>query len=89
MNIAYRRTPHAAHYAQGGGHDLEQWDVSPATWSDPRPAGVPSDAEPLCRYVDADGAHIVFVRRAPLSPGVCADCEDGRRFRALLRRSVL
>ena len=21
MNIAYRRTPHAAHYAQGGGHD--------------------------------------------------------------------
>lgn len=74
----YTRVPHAAHYGNGQGHDLEQWDVL-GTWGDPRPACVPHDAEPHSGYIDRYGdTRIVYVRRAPLSDAPCRVCGGGK-----------
>lgn len=70
----YTRTPHAAHYEGGGGHDLEIWDAV-REWNDPRPACVPADAERHHGYLDDQKQqHVVFTRTAPLS-GSCPRCE--------------
>lgn len=73
--VVYSRAPHAAHTGDGGGWDLEQWDVTQPVRA-PRPAEVPADAEFHHGYLDtADQPHAVYVRRAPLSAGTtCARC---------------
>ena len=83
--VTYSRHAHAAHYgyrlADGRvlGHDIERWDVSPASWSDPRPTCVPAGAERHSGYSSRDEGgvavqHVVWVRRADLSPGRCSRC---------------
>jgi hypothetical protein len=76
--VAYHRAPHAAHSTPPGaseptGWDLESWSA-PGTPRDPRPEGVPIDAEYHSGYVESGVQHAVYVRRAPLSPGYCERC---------------
>lgn len=74
---------HAAHYLGGGGHDLEQWDVSGTAW---RPYSlvverpdVPSSASYAYGYIDKNGEqHWVFTRVCPLDAGTCERCGAGR-----------
>jgi hypothetical protein len=71
--ITYSRAKHAGHYAGGGGHDLESWDVvSPTRF---HRDGVPNDAEYHSGYLKDGIQYWRFVRCAPLSEGTCAMCE--------------
>jgi hypothetical protein len=80
-DVTYTREAHAAHCFFTGRplHDLERWEVQQA-WSDPKPAGVPLDAEKDVGFLDQDGAqHVVFTRLAPASERAeCPSCQ--RRF---------
>lgn len=68
--IAPQRIPHAAHYGNGSGHDLEQWDVTTPAEIE----ALPRDAEYHSGYVQHGRQHWLYVRRAPLSPGKCPRC---------------
>lgn len=74
----YRRIPHAAHYGNGLGHDVEQWDVTAPTLEEAqakRYGIVPRDAEYHSGYRTRDGEqHWLFVRTAALTPGGCPRC---------------
>lgn len=79
-SVVHRRARHAAHTGNGGGWDLDVWDVVGVRrpeearrelWA----AHLPRDAEYHSGYLDKQGVqHWVFVRRAPLSPGRCPTC---------------
>ena len=76
--VTFRVCRHAAHYGYSHparGHDLHQWDAKQA-FGEPRPDGVPRDAEKHSGYIDSDGnAHTIFVKTAPLSDGECPMCK--------------
>jgi hypothetical protein len=78
MRPVYSRTPHAAHYAGGGGHDLEQWDIKsplPPNRAMLTALGVPYAALYHVGYLDANGAqHWTYTLQAPLTGDRCARC---------------
>ncbi len=67
---------HAAHTGPGQGWDLDTWDVVGVEWQpgQPKPSGVPADAEYHSGHRLSDGQHWYFTRKAPLSEGTCAAC---------------
>lgn len=80
---AYSLVVHAAHYCDatkknGGGHDLDQWDVT----SDVRPADSAvglAGAEWQYGYRDAEGRqHWVFTRIASFSDVRCGSCPTSK-----------
>ena len=74
----YRRIPHAGHYGNGMGHDIEEWDVKAPTFEAAQSeafAAVPRDAHYHSGYRTREGEqHWLFIRTAALSPGKCERC---------------
>jgi hypothetical protein len=74
--VIYKLNEHAAHCYLTGRvlHDLESWDTE-AAWNDPRPEGVPLNAERHHGYLLNGVQHVVWVRRAKPQSQTCAHCE--------------
>lgn len=66
---------HAAHCGQTGKvlWDLESYHVVSA-WGDPRPQGVPSDAERHSGYIQDGRQIVIWTRRLPPRHETCSRC---------------
>lgn len=78
--VTYRLVKHAAHYGDatkknGGGHDLDEWDIAAESLNQAKALVLLQGAEFHHGYVDKDGAQRwVFSRLAPFSAERCERC---------------
>lgn len=73
--INYRRVPHAAHYENGSGHDLEEWVFKADHLNDIPNESVIIGAKYAYGFVDNGFQHWVFTKIAPFSSVSCERCK--------------
>lgn len=82
---------HAAHYADGGGHNLARWVVqlsSKPLTEQIATLGIPATAEYHSGYVHLGKQHWIYVEKRPLSDGYCPTCSARASERLFLARGL-
>ena len=73
--VSYHRVPHAAHYGNASGHDLEVWTFKAKQLNDITNESISNGAKYAYGFVDSGFQYWVFTKIASFSNITCDHCK--------------